>query len=111
MRVAVSNVSKILAEFINTEVVPKAENSLSKFGLALSSSYIASNAAGMLDQYMPLLKSIGIVDAQNFIDLDKAKEHAAKAMVACNNHVDVMGYIANSDDVVAIYNIAKRYGV
>ena len=62
MNVEVSQIPTIASEFITTVVMPKAPTGLLKFGIGFVSPYIRDAVAVRVEQSLPTLKMLGIVD-------------------------------------------------
>lgn len=110
MKVSINSLNKIISEYLITEIIPKTPGSITKFGLALSASYLSNNAVSLIGEYLPMLKAVNAVDEQNYIDIEQAKEHLTKAMQTCGGKLNIGGYLADAEDINLLCNIARKYG-
>lgn len=77
------------------------------FAVGLVGGLVARQAPSMIEQYLPMAKAIGVVDAENMINLDLAYEEAGKAMTKAP--LVVAGYRADQSDLDKLRDIARKY--
>ena len=63
----------------------------------------------MIDQYSPMMKELGILDAENRLDIDILYEEALKSIE--RTPVIVAGYRADRSDIEKLKSIMEKYGV
>ena len=88
MNVEVSQIPTIASEFITTVVMPKAPTGLLKFGIGFVSPYIRDAVAVRVEQSLPTLKMLGIVD-EGKVDLDRASAAAYAALEEAGGKVEL----------------------
>ena len=96
MNVEVSQIPTIASEFITTVVMPKAPTGLLKFGIGFVSPYIRDAVAVRVEQSLPTLKMLGIVD-EGKVDLDRASAAAYAALEEAGGKVELSGYMVDKD--------------
>ena len=109
MRVAIGHVPAIVADFFDNVLVPSAAmaGGARAFAVGLVGGLVARQVPSMIEQYLPMAKAIGLVDAENMINLDMAYEEAGKALKKAP--LVVAGYRADQSDLDQIRDIARRY--
>lgn len=110
MNVEVSQIPTIASEFITTVVMPKAPTGLLKFGIGFVSPYIRDAVAVRVEQSLPTLKMLGIVD-EGKVDLDRASAAAYAALEEAGGKVELSGYMVDKADIDALLEIAKKHAV
>lgn len=110
MNVEVSQIPTIASEFITTVVMPKAHTGLLKFGIGFVSPYIRDAVAVRVEQSLPTLKMLGIVD-EGKVDLDRASAAAYAALEEAGGKVELSGYMVDKADIDALLEIAKKHAV
>lgn len=110
MNVEVSQIPTIASEFITTVVMPKAPTGLLKFGIGFVSPYIRDAVAVRVEQSLPTLKMLGIVD-EGKVDLDRASAAAYAALEEAGGKVELGGYMVDKADIDALLEIAKKHAV
>lgn len=111
MKISINNLYKVANDYIVQIIVPKMPNNYIKFGLAFTANYIGSNFVNQhLSKYQNVIKSFGIIDENNCIDLEMFRENALKALKTCENgKFMVYGYNVDEEDINSLYLIAKNY--
>lgn len=109
MRVPVGHVPQIVAEYFDSVLMPAALQSggLRAFSVGFLGGIVTRNSAAMVDQYLPMAKSVGMVDEHNCIDLEMVYEEATKALHKAP--VVISGYRVDQSDLDNILNIARKY--
>ena len=111
MKVAVGNIAPIVAEYFDTVIMPSAMEvgGLKAFATGFIGGLVARQAPQMVQQYLPMAKSLGLVDEQGLLDFDLAFEEAEKAIT--KSPFVIAGYRADREDINRIRDIARRYAV
>ena len=109
MRVAIGHVPAIVADYFDNVLVPSASmaGGARAFAVGLVGGLVARQVPNMIEQYLPMAKAIGVVDAENMINLDLAYEEASKAMAKAP--LVVAGYRADQSDLDKLRDIARKY--
>ena len=99
----------VVQEFVTSHIMPRAPTALSKFGIGIITPYLANCFSNAVSNYEPILKTLGVLDDADRIDLDKAKEAAMNALTNAGGKVMVSGYSADADDLNVLLEIAQRH--
>ena len=99
----------VVQEFVTSHIMPRAPTALSKFGIGFITPYLANGVSNAVSNYEPILKTFGVLDEADRIDLDKAKEAAMNALTNAGGKVMVSGYSADADDLNVLLEIAQRH--
>lgn len=108
MKVSTQDIPAIMAQYIDSQVAPQA-NGVQKFGIYSLMYAVNNKMTDIVTRYSPIMKMVGIMDDSGVIDLEYTHGMAADAMSHAGK-VNVLGFLMDSSDVEAIYNIAQRYG-
>ena len=87
-----------------------APTGLLKFGIGFVSPYIRDAVAVRVEQSLPTLKMLGIVD-EGKVDLDRASAAAYAALEEAGGKVELSGYMVDKADIDALLEIAKKHAV
>ena len=110
MKIHTSKLHQVLRDYMVQSIVPKLPNNFLQFGTAFVSNYISANlVAQYLTPHLPMLQTIGIIDATGMVDLDGMKQAALMAMEQCHGSFMIANYKADAQDIEELYNIATRY--
>lgn len=107
MKLRTNKVPEIVSEFLLTRVVAKAPTSAAQFGFGFLVPYVSRSAKSMAES--PLLKSLGVVDAEGSIDLDTARNSAIEALEKAGGKVTMYGVTFDSTDIDALFEMARKY--
>lgn len=109
MRVAVGHIPNIVSEYFDSVIMPSAAQAggLKAFTVGFVGGLVARQTPTMVDQYLPVAKSLGLVDAENFLDVDMAFDEADKAL--SRSPVVVGGYRVDRSDLERIRDISRKY--
>ncbi len=110
MGTPIGNLPQVIAEFIDTVVLPAADKvgGATPYLVAFGKGLIARKASVMVDQYLPMMKTWGIVDAENKIDVDLLHEVATEALQKTS--LVPFGYKVDVGDIDKLRDILKKYG-
>lgn len=111
MKVSVNNLSRIANDYIMQVIVPKMPNNYMKFGLAFAANYVGSSFVNQqLAKYQNIIKTFGIIDENNCIDIDLFRDNALKALKTCDgSRFAIYNYTVDEEDINSLYLIAKNY--
>ena len=107
MKLRTNKIPEIVSEFLLTRVVAKAPTSAAQFGFGFLVPYVSRSAKRMAES--PLLKSLGVVDAEGSIDLDTARNSAIEALGKAGGKVTMYGVTFDSTDIDALFEMARKY--
>lgn len=109
MKVAVGNISSIVAEYFDSVLMPAALQSggLKAFTVGFVGGVVSRNTGTMVEQYLPMAKAVGLADSNNMLELELLYEEATKALQKAP--VVISGYRVDQGDLDAILNIARKY--
>lgn len=110
MQVAVSDLHRIINDYLVQVIVPKLPNDLYKFGLSFGANYLSEQALNnILGQYGQVAMMLGIIK-DGMLDIDMFRENALKALKVCQgNSFLFMNYKVDMDDIEALYKIMTSY--
>lgn len=108
MKLHVNKIPDIVHEFILATVVSGAPTDLAKFGAGFFAPYVADAVKQMTSS--PLATTLGVVDSDGMIDIDRAYTAAVSALEKTGGTVSTCGLIFRKDDLDALNSIAKKYG-
>lgn len=111
MFVSTQALPQIATEYLAEVIFPKMTTPLGQFGLGFALPYLGNAVQTRVAAMMPTLTVLGIVDENGKIDLDKAKHAASQALEGSGGKLAIAGYVADSADIDALYEIAKRHAV
>lgn len=109
MFVSTQVLSQIAAEYLSEVILPKVPTPLAQFGLGFALPYLSNAVQMRVTAMMPMLTTLGIVDANGKVDLDKAKSAATQALEKTGGKLNVSGYTADQADIDALFSIAQRH--
>lgn len=109
MKVPVGNIANIVSEYFDAAIMPSAMQvgGVKAFATGFIGGLVARQTPAMVQQYMPLAKSLGLVDEQGMLNIDLAYEEAEKALSKAP--VVIGGYSVDRQDLVMIRDIARKY--
>lgn len=108
MKISTADIPAVIGQYVDSEVAPIASG-VQKFGAYSLVFVIQSKIKDIIDQYEPTMKMIGVMDDNQMLDMDAAREIASFAMQKAKK-VNVLGFVMDEHDVDAMYQIATRYG-
>ena len=108
MKISTSDIPAIIGQYVDSEVAPIASG-MQKFGAYSLVFVIQNKIKDIIDQYGPTMKMIGIMDDEQMLDMDAAREMASFAMQKAHK-VNVLGFIMDKHDIDSLYTISQRYG-
>ena len=111
MFVHTQEIPKIAQEYLMEVILPKVPTPMAKFGFGFVLPYLSSSVDNRVQEFLPAMKMLGIVDENGKIDLDKAKNAASQALEGSGGKLAIAGYVADGADIDALYEIAKRHAV
>lgn len=109
MKIAVGNVTPVVTEFFDQVIMPSAMQAggLKAFTVGFVGGLVARQTPGMVEQYLPMAKSLGLVDEQGLLDIDLLHDEATKAL--SRSPVVVAGYRVDQSDLDRIRDIARKF--
>ncbi len=110
MKLPIGNLTAVVAEFADTVLMPAAQTKGGSlpFTVGFTAGLVARRSPAVAEQLLPTLKSLGVVDEQNRIDVDLLHEEAVKAL---EKHPLVMfGYRPDREDFDKLREIMNRHG-
>ena len=109
MKIAVGNVTPVVTEFFDQVIMPSAMQAggLKAFAVGFIGGLVARQTPAMVDQYLPLAKSFGLVDENGLLDIDMLHDEATKAL--SRSPLAVAGYRVDQSDLDRIRDIARKF--
>ncbi len=107
MKVKLEHMPAVLAQFMDTHVVPKYDgwHKAAAVAVGIGLNQKAQNIVkheGLVQQ----LSAFGLCDKSGLIDLDAAKAFAHEVLEKSGGEIDDMGYVFDKADIDSIYKIA-----
>lgn len=109
MFVSIQEVPKIVREFLEEIIFPRATTPLMQFRIGFAIPYVDGAVQMRLAEAQPQLLMLGVVDANGKVNLDKAKESALRALEKVGGKLPIADYIADRDDLEDLFKIAQRH--
>lgn len=112
MRIQAGQVPAIVQEYFETVLMPAANvtgGGLRAFAVGVVGGLVVRSVPQMLEQYKPIMTSLGMMDAEGMLFIDPLYEEATKALK--KSPVIVSGYRVEQADIDAIRDIAHKYSV
>lgn len=111
MFITVNDIPKIVNEYLLREIVPKVKSDVVKFSLSFCAGYLGNHTINtILGKYGAIISAFGIIDDNGKIDVELMRDNAVRAIKACpNQKFEYMGYVADEDDIDALYKIMVQY--
>ena len=107
MKINHTDIPAIFAQFLDSNVAPKAGD-LQK-GIAYGIAFVLNFRLNFfMETYGPYLKMAGILGDDGMLDMDVA-HNMAKFILEKTGRLNLLGYFVDSSDVETIYQIAKGY--
>lgn len=110
MKMPIGNLSAVVVEYAQQVLIPAAEQAggALPFTIGVASGLIAKQAPAMAEPYVPMLKSLGVMDDQNRIDVDLLYDEAVKNLEA--HPFSIGPYKPDKGDLDALKEIMNRHG-
>lgn len=109
MYVSTQAIPQIATEYLSEVVLPKVPTPIGQFGLGFVLPYLSGGVKARLDEMMPTLRMLGIVDDKGKMDLKKAESAASDALAKAGGKVLIWNYNADQSDINALVQIAMRH--
>lgn len=105
--ISLSKIQNVLPEFVDTRLMPSAPSHI-KWILGGSTFIILRRADDMIAQYLPMMKSLGMVNDQNQLDIELAKGFINSAFDK-SGIVPLFGFNFDKTDGEALIGILEKY--
>lgn len=105
--VSISKLQNVIPEFIDTRLMPSAPSTM-KWILGGATFVILRRMDDIVSQYLPMLKTAGIVNDNNQIDIEMAKGFINSAFEK-SGRVTVMNFTFDKSDGEALIGILEKY--
>lgn len=109
MKMPIGNAQQVVAEFFESVILPAASaaGGMAPFIAGMAGGLITRRTPQMIEEYLPVLKSLGLVDCDNRLDIDLLYEEASKSIE--KSPVVVGGYHVDRADIDKLKAIMERY--
>lgn len=107
MKISLSKISQVLPEFVDTRLMPSTPSHM-KWILGGSTFLILHQADTLIQKYLPMLKSVGIVDEENKLNIDVAKGFINSAFNKSGT-VEYFGFKFDKSDGESLIQIMEKY--
>lgn len=105
--ISLSKLQNVIPEFIDTRLMPSAPSGM-KWVLGGTTFVILRRMDDIVSQYLPMLKTAGIVNDNNQIDIEMAKGFINSAFEK-SGRVTVMNFTFDKSDGEALIGILEKY--
>lgn len=108
MKVNIEQFEHAVLQYYNSEILSKATG-FKKFTMSLVYEMYSTRIKMIIMELLnnPLIKMTGVVDENNFIDID-VLYHAAKEAIHKTGQFTVFGIIFNESDIDKLYSILQH---
>lgn len=109
MKVHVSKLPTVINEYFETVLIPAASvrGSLWTFGAGFVGGLVSRQSATMIEQYMPILQQLAVVDSNGMVDIDVLYDEGSKAIA--RSRPTIAGYTADQSDLDKLKAIMIRH--
>ena len=105
--ISLSKFQQVFIEFVDQRQIPSAPPAM-KWLLGGTSFLILRQADSMINQYLPMLRSLGLVNEQNQLDIDLAKGFLNSAF-SKSERVTFQGITLDAQEGEALIAIMEKY--
>ena len=105
--ISLSKLQNIIPEFIDTRLIPSAPSGM-KWLLGGATFVILRRMEDIVSQYLPMLKTAGIVNDNNQIDIEMAKGFINSAFEK-SGRVTAMNFTFDKSDGEAVVSLLDKY--
>ena len=105
--ISLSKLQNVIPEFIDTRLMPSAPSGM-KWVLGGATFVILRRIDSIVSQYLPMLKTAGIVNDNNQIDIEMAKGFINSAFEK-SGRVTVMNFTFDKSDGEAFVSLLDKY--
>ena len=109
MKMPIGDIPAVVTEYFDAVLMPAAQASggLWAFSIGFVGGVVTKRVPEMVSQYLPLMKSIGLVDEGNMLDVDLAYGEATSALKKAP--LVIGGYRVDQSDLDTLRNIMNKY--
>lgn len=104
--ISLNKIHKVLPEFVDTRLMPTAPSHV-KWMLGGSVFLILRQADDMINQYLPVMKSIGLVNNNNQLDIELTKGFLNSAF-SKEEKIGFFNFTFDKSDSEALIDIMER---
>ena len=110
MRMPIDQLQPVVAQYFESVILPaaQAKGGMWAFGSGFIGGLVTHNVNAMVEQYLPMAKTLGVVDANNMVDIDLLYSEATKAMQ--KGKPTIMGYTMDQTDLDRIRDLMNSHG-
>ena len=105
--ISLNKFQQVLIEFVDQRLIPSAPP-LMKWTLGGMTFLINRQADSMINQYLPMLRSLGLVNEQNQLDIDLARGFLNSAF-SKSERVTFQGITLDAQEGEALIAIMEKY--
>lgn len=101
------DVELVLGKYIKEVVMPVMPSSLMKFALATGSVLVMGKTEKLVQQYLPILKAMDIIDEEGNVDIEALYKAAKEGIKATGGKLEIKGLIFNEQDIDKLYSMMR----
>lgn len=105
--ISLNKIQEVLPEFIDSRLMPTAPSHV-KWILGGSTFLILRQSDNILNQYLPLMRNIGLVNEHNQLDIELTKGFIRSAF-SKEEKITVFNFSFNKEDGETLINILERH--
>lgn len=105
--ISLSKIQNVLPEFVDTRLMPTAPSHV-KWMLGGGTFLVLRQADSMISEYLPLMKSIGLVNEYNQLDIDLTRGFLESAF-AKEEKIKIFNFSFDKVDAESLINILEKY--
>ncbi len=107
MFLSLNKLQNIIPEFVDQRLMPSAPPMI-KFVLGGAVPIVLSKVDKLVEQYKPLLDTMGVLDDKNRIDIDKASKFIRNGFDSSGT-IPIYGFIIDKNDGEFLINLMEKY--
>lgn len=101
------DVELVLGQYIKDVMLPAMPSSLMKFALATGSVLVIGKAEKLVQQYLPMLQAMDIIDKEGNVDIESLYKAAKEGLKAAGGKIEIKGFIFNEQDIDKLYSMMR----
>lgn len=105
--ISLTKLQNVVPEFIDSRLMPSAPPAM-KWILGGSTFILLKRADDILNQYTPMLKTMGLVNDKNQLDIDLTQGFINSAFAKSDN-ITMFGFTFDKNDGEALIGILDKY--
>ena len=105
--ISLSKIQNVLPEFVDTRLIPSAPSTM-RWILGGGTFLVLRQADTMINQYLPMIKSLGLVNDNNQLDIELTKGFINSAFDK-SGVINLLGFNFDKSDGEALIGTMEKY--